>query len=79
MQTPSRGAPGRPLYTWMDDRWGHAGPQATAAENDRSWRWTGICGGGGQPVLALSVLIDTGLLSFSFSHQVFSSSSFTVF
>ena len=33
-------------------------------ENGQSWRWTGICGGGYQPVLALLVLIDTGLLSF---------------
>ena len=64
---------------------GHAGPQrtrapATAGPPPRlaeAGAGPGSVEGGCQPVLALSVLIDTGLLSFSFSFslQVFSVSA----
>ena len=81
MQTLSRGAPGCPHYTWMDGAMQDLSTLGPRLQLDllRSWRWTGNCGGGCQPVLALLVLIDTGLLSFSFSHQGFSSSSLSVF
>ena len=47
----------------------------------RDWPGPRAVEGGCQPVLALSVLVDTSLLSFSFSFSlhVFSNSSLVVF
>ena len=65
--------PGRPHYV---EGWGHARPQhfrapATAGRPPRlaeAGAGPGAVEESCQPVLALSVLIDTSLLSFSFSH-----------
>ena len=72
---PGRPRPvGRPHYTWMDGamqdlntlgpRLHTAGPPPRLAEAGAG---PGAVEGGCQPVLALSVLIDSSLLSFSFS------------
>ena len=58
------------------DGWGHTGPQHPRAPPTAGphpglaevGAGLGFVEGGCQPVLALSVLIDTGLLSFTFSH-----------
>ena len=86
MQTPSRTCRPPPLHV---DAWGHAGPR-TSFDTGRSWRWTGICGGGlpvgasfgGALVTSLLVLVlVTSLQVFSNSYLVvllFSPHSFVI-
>ena len=78
MQTPSRCAKACRPPPLRVDGWGHARPQcprapATAGPPPRlaeAGAGPGAVEGGCQPVLALLVLIDTSLLSFSFSLQL---------
>ena len=84
---PGRPRPvGCPHYTWMDGAMqdlNALGPrlQLASSETGRSWRWTGICGGGLPVGASLVGAYRTSLLSFSFSFslKVFSNSSLVVF